>query len=84
MSPQDRSLTSSARLPFITYSRPSFSEAPVRALTRVRSEVMWPDRTLMKEYLPYWSDTVLNTKAVGTPPGETTNSSVSPFCRVAL
>ena len=28
----------------------------------------------MKEYLPYWSEMVLNTKAVGTPPGETTNS----------
>ena len=30
----------------------------------------------MKEYLPYWSATVLKTKAQGTPPGATANSSL--------
>ena len=68
----------------MTYRRPSFSVAPVRALTIGISGVMEPESTFTKEYLPYWSETVLNTKAVGTPPGETTNSSVSPSARVAL
>ena len=84
MSPQASSLTSVAFLPRITYMRPSFSDAPVRALTMGRSGVMEPDRTFTMEYLPYWSETVLNTNAVGTPPGETTNSSVSPSDLVAL
>ena len=61
MSPQVSSLTSSAFLPHILYSRPSFSVSPVRALTRARSEVISPERTLMREYLPYWSEMVLNT-----------------------
>ena len=32
----------------------------------------------MKENLPYWSATVLNTKAAGTAPWEVMNSSFSP------
>ena len=46
-------LTSVAFLPHIAYRRPSFSVSPVRALTRTVSEVMSPDRTFTKEYLPY-------------------------------
>ena len=84
MSPQTSSLTSVAFLPRMAYSRPSFSEDPVRALTMGISGVMEPESTFTKEYLPYWSETVLKTKAVGTPPGETTNSSVSPSALVAL
>ena len=84
MSPQPSSFTSVAFLPRIVYRRPSFSETPVRALTMGRSGVRVPESTLTKLYLPYWSETVLNTKAVGTPPGETTKGSVSPSWRVAL
>ena len=32
----------------------------VRALTMVISGVMLPERTFTKEYLPYWSEMVLN------------------------
>ena len=77
-------MTSTAFLPRMVYSRPSFSGEPVRALTRARSEVMVPEMTLMKEYLPYWSETVLNTKALGTPPGETAYSSLSPLGSMPL
>ena len=84
MSPQVSSLTSLVFLPRMVYRRPSFTFSPVRALTMGRSGVMEPESTFTKEYLPYWSETVLKTKAVGTPPGETTNSSVSPSALVAL
>ena len=84
MSPQTSSLTSAFFLPRMVYRRPSFTFSPVRAFTIRRSGVMVPERTLTKEYLPYWSEMVLKTKAVGTPPGETTNSSVSPSALVAL
>ena len=73
-----------AFLPRMVYRRPSFSLSPVRALTKVISGVMTPESTFTKEYLPYWSEMVLNTKAAGTPPAETTNSSVEPSARVAL
>ena len=66
------------------YRRPSFSVSPVRALTKAVSEVISPESTFTKEYLPNWSETVFQTKAEGTPPGETTNSSTLPSAVVAL
>ena len=45
ISPQESSLTSSAFLPVITYRRPSFSVAPVRALTMGISGFRLPERT---------------------------------------
>ena len=79
MSPQVSSLTSSVFFPFIKYRRPSFSFCPVVALIRVISEVREPEMTFTREYLPYWSATVLNTKAAGTAPAETMNSMGWPF-----
>ena len=45
MSPHWSSLTSSVFLPFITYSLPSFSAAPVRELITDMSGLMEPERT---------------------------------------
>ena len=41
-------------------------------------------KTVSDQYLPYWSETVLNTKAQGTPPGATANSSLVPSGAVPL
>ena len=69
MSPQQISLVSSPFLPFMTYRRPSFSVLPVVGLYRAMSPVTLPRMTLIMEYLPYWSEMVLNTMAAVGPLG---------------
>ena len=71
MSPQQASLTSVFFLPHMVYIRPSLSVLLVRILRRDRSDTTLPDSTLMKEYLPNWSEMVLNTNAHTGPFGST-------------
>ena len=67
MSPQQILVASRYFLPLGRKRRPSFSLLPVRVSVRVRSEVTSPEKTLKKEFLPYWSMSVLNTKSMGAP-----------------
>ena len=69
MSPQESTLASVAFLPHMVYRRPSFSVLPVVMLYRDISLVTLPRMTLIMEYLPYWSEMVLNTNAAAEPLG---------------
>ena len=75
MSPQQASLTSVVFLPHMVYRRPSLSVLPVRELRRDISAVSLPLTSLMKLYLPNWSDTVLNTRPAVGPLGSMPSTS---------
>ena len=77
MSPQAISLTSSVFLPLMVYRRPSFSVLPVVGLYRDISGVILPETTFTREYLPYWSEMVLNTMAAVGPLGSRSTVTVS-------
>ena len=78
MSPQQISLVSSPFLPFMKYRRPSFSVLPVVTLYKAMSLVTLPRTTLIMEYLPYWSEMVLNTMAAVGPLGSMATSMALP------